>query len=594
MNAAAEDASALALPLAPSRRRRALLRRPDRARHPARRRGRHPHDLRRRRARPAQPTPLPWSPGSTTSGGCSRARSWRRAAREDLAACRELAAQALPLGAPGGDPSPRPATAARLLYPTLERSVRRGRAAGGERSSPPSRSASPRSRAARESARIVAPLGVGGHVDHRIVRAAAERAFGPALLYYEEFPYIVWKLFALRRAGISGRSWRAAAASRSRPRTSRARIAAIACYASQVTPLFRHPGADRAPASGGMSAGRGGERLWRRPDRQSPARTPAVRSATGRVAVTGGAGFIGSHLCEHLVAAGDEVLAIDDLSRGRPRESPGRAFRSRPLGIGDARHRRAPGGLRPAALVHLAAQVDARRSLEDPVVRRPGEHPRHRPAARAPAVTAGVERIVFASSAAVYGDPAEIPTPEEAPLAPLLALRRRQARRRGLPLLLRPPARPRRASRCASPTSTARARSRSARPESWRSSASGCSPASRSPSTATAARPATSSTSTTSPAACRRSPSTARAGVYNVGDGSRDRRPRRSSHGSPRRSRPGARRVHGPAVAGEPRRSALDPSRAEAGLGFRAAAGARARASPAPPSGSTIDPGRAR
>lgn len=117
---------------------------------------------------------------------------------------------------------------------------------------------------ARESGAtfIVAPLGVGGHVDHRIVRAAAERALGDALYYYEEFPYVVWKLWALRRAGIYGRRWER----RSLPLRAEdlaARVAAIACYASQVTPLFRHP--DRIDLLVRRHARRaGGERLWRR------------------------------------------------------------------------------------------------------------------------------------------------------------------------------------------------------------------------------------------------------------------------------------------------------------------------------------------
>ncbi len=136
-----------------------------------------------------------------------------------------------------------------------------------------------------------------------------------------------------------------------------------------------------------------------------------------RVAVTGGAGFIGSHLCDYLAAAGHPVLAIDDLSRGR-RENLPEDFPLAAIGIGDPALPERLASFAPQALVHLAAQVDARRSLADPVfdaqvnildtVRLFGA-----------AVAAGVERIVFASSAAVYGDPEEIPTPEEAPLAPL-------------------------------------------------------------------------------------------------------------------------------------------------------------------------------
>jgi LmbE family N-acetylglucosaminyl deacetylase len=122
--------------------------------------------------------------------------------------------------------------------------------------------------AAAEAGRIVAPLGVGGHVDHRIVRAAAERAFGDDLRYYEEFPYIVWKLWALRRAGIRGRSWRALSLPLA-PADVAARIAAIACYASQVKPLFRTP--ERIERLVRRHVRRaGGERLWSR-----HSRTPA-------------------------------------------------------------------------------------------------------------------------------------------------------------------------------------------------------------------------------------------------------------------------------------------------------------------------------
>ncbi len=112
------------------------------------------------------------------------------------------------------------------------------------------------------TSRIVAPLGVGGHADHRIVRAAAERAFGDRLTYYEEFPYIVWKLFALRRAGIFGRSWDAERQPLSAEDVA-ARIAAIACYASQLPPLFRTPENLARQVRRHVRRARG-ERLWRR------------------------------------------------------------------------------------------------------------------------------------------------------------------------------------------------------------------------------------------------------------------------------------------------------------------------------------------
>ncbi len=184
--------------------------------------------------------------------------------REDLAACRELAAQGLHWELQEAIHR-RPEAGGEALYPTLERLF--GEIAPQEE--PLVARLAERLAGipgAATCARVVAPLGVGGHVDHRIVRAAAERAFGAALLYYEEFPYIVWKLFALYRAGIHRRSWEAMR----QPLTAddiAVRIAAIACYASQVTPLFRSP--DRIERLVRRHVRRaGGERLWRRSGRR--------------------------------------------------------------------------------------------------------------------------------------------------------------------------------------------------------------------------------------------------------------------------------------------------------------------------------------
>lgn len=179
---------------------------------------------------------------------------------EDSAACRLLAAQ--PLHWQLQEAIHRRAEAdGDALYPTLERLF----GAIAPQEEPLVARLAERFAAmpgAAEYERVVAPLGVGGHVDHRIVRAAAERAFGGALLYYEEFPYIVWKLFALCRAGIYGRSWRPQRQPLAAAEIA-ARIAAIACYASQVTPLFRSP--DRIGRLVRRHVRRaGGERLWQR------------------------------------------------------------------------------------------------------------------------------------------------------------------------------------------------------------------------------------------------------------------------------------------------------------------------------------------
>jgi UDP-glucose 4-epimerase len=145
--------------------------------------------------------------------------------------------------------------------------------------------------------------------------------------------------------------------------------------------------------------------------------SPAAPEGPRRVAVSGGAGFIGSHLCEYLAAAGHPVLAIDDLSRGR-RENLPPGFPLATLAIGSEEIAGCLAAFAPNVLVHLAAQVDARRSLVDPAF---DTRVNVLDTVRlfSAAVAAGAERIVFASSAAVYGDPEEIPTPEDSPLAPL-------------------------------------------------------------------------------------------------------------------------------------------------------------------------------
>ncbi|MEO8274688.1 MAG: PIG-L family deacetylase [Thermoanaerobaculia bacterium] len=113
-----------------------------------------------------------------------------------------------------------------------------------------------------DSTRVFAPLGIGGHVDHRIVRQAAERAFGSRLCYYEEFPYIVWKLFARRRAGVSKRQFEALRQALSAEDVA-ARIAAIACYASQVPSLFSTRKNLARQVHKHVRRARG-ERVWRR------------------------------------------------------------------------------------------------------------------------------------------------------------------------------------------------------------------------------------------------------------------------------------------------------------------------------------------
>jgi len=140
--------------------------------------------------------------------------------------------------------------------------------------------------------------------------------------------------------------------------------------------------------------------------------------------VTGGAGFIGSNLADALLARGDEVVVVDDLSTGR-RENiePGLAAGAN-LVEADIRDRAAieelTGRERPDVIFHLAAQIDVRKSIADPAFDASinvGGTANVLEAAR----VAGSRRIVFSSTGgAIYGegDGQELPLPEDAPLAP--------------------------------------------------------------------------------------------------------------------------------------------------------------------------------
>jgi UDP-glucose 4-epimerase len=141
-----------------------------------------------------------------------------------------------------------------------------------------------------------------------------------------------------------------------------------------------------------------------------------------RALVTGGAGFIGSHLVDALIDAGDEVTVVDHLSPKRAPIYEALEARGATLVRGEvtdvAAMIEAFGVARPEAVYHLAAQIDVRRSVEDP------SHDAHTNIGGTASVleaarVAGAGRIVLASTAGVYGDPPQLPTAEATPPAPL-------------------------------------------------------------------------------------------------------------------------------------------------------------------------------
>jgi UDP-glucose 4-epimerase len=137
------------------------------------------------------------------------------------------------------------------------------------------------------------------------------------------------------------------------------------------------------------------------------------------VLVTGGAGFIGSHLVEALVERGDRVRVLDDLSSGRLENLAGCTGDVEVI-VGDVRDRplveRCLNGI--DAVFHEAAIVSVTRSLDEPELV-DGVNVGGSLTVLAAARRLGVGRVVFASSAAVYGDVVALPVREDAPTVPM-------------------------------------------------------------------------------------------------------------------------------------------------------------------------------
>jgi len=129
-----------------------------------------------------------------------------------------------------------------------------------------------------------------------------------------------------------------------------------------------------------------------------------------RVLVTGGAGFIGGALVHALLDRRVHVTVIDDLSTGLMENvHPGAAFRHLDVTAPELGH--AVVDARPDVIVHLAAQVSVSASVADPAHDWSVNAEGSRAVARA-AVAAGARRVLFASSAAVYGEPEVLPLTE--------------------------------------------------------------------------------------------------------------------------------------------------------------------------------------
>jgi UDP-glucose 4-epimerase len=136
-----------------------------------------------------------------------------------------------------------------------------------------------------------------------------------------------------------------------------------------------------------------------------------------RVIVTGGAGYIGSVVVEELVRGGHSVLAYDNLSKGhRTSVVPGAELAVGDLGDAD-KLRAALSNPRADAVVHMAAWSLVGESVQDPAkyyANNVGAGLALLDGMRA----CGVDRLVFSSTAAVYGEPDRQPIDEDCPTAP--------------------------------------------------------------------------------------------------------------------------------------------------------------------------------
>jgi UDP-glucose 4-epimerase len=136
------------------------------------------------------------------------------------------------------------------------------------------------------------------------------------------------------------------------------------------------------------------------------------------VLVTGGAGYIGSHTVQALVEAGESVVVIDNLSTGFSTFLP----EGVPLFIGDAADENLVEGVIAAhnveSIIHFAGSVVVPDSMRDPLAYYRNNTMTTRSLLNA-AVKCNISRFIFSSTAAVYGNPEQMPVPEYSPTRPM-------------------------------------------------------------------------------------------------------------------------------------------------------------------------------
>src|SRR6201981_739348 len=136
------------------------------------------------------------------------------------------------------------------------------------------------------------------------------------------------------------------------------------------------------------------------------------------VLVTGGAGYIGSHTVRSLVEANETVVVIDNLSTGFSAHLP----EGVPLFIGDAGDENLVEGVIAQhgveSIIHFAGSIVVPESMRDPLLYYRNNTMTTRSLLNV-AVRRGINRFIFSSTAAVYGEPDQVPVPEHARTRPL-------------------------------------------------------------------------------------------------------------------------------------------------------------------------------
>ncbi len=136
------------------------------------------------------------------------------------------------------------------------------------------------------------------------------------------------------------------------------------------------------------------------------------------VLVTGGAGYVGSHTVHALHEAGERVVVIDNLSTGFSAHLP----EGVPLFIGDAGDENLVEGVIAQhdieTVMHFAGSIVVPESIRDPLLYYRNNTMTTRSLLNA-AIKRGIKRFIFSSTAAVYGDPEQVPVPEHARTRPL-------------------------------------------------------------------------------------------------------------------------------------------------------------------------------